>query len=341
MSESYRIRTITDLLGVIPTMVGYQPAEQAVVIGVRDTGLSVTASARLLDLTDAGAAMIADEFTRAEATRAVVAVYTDDAATATAALDSLTGALHGQALDVAAAYQIGADDYRDLLDPTAPARDRREITESTAALQMLVEHGAAPASITEALPGPAATAERDRAAAAAAAHAAQNIDNPRRFALATWRGTVAGMLDDAEVYGELAQMLTDTRVRDAVLVATVPGLPFDLPARMIDAADDDPEVDQAAEQAVAAIVDPARAVAPDETVQDAIDTLGRVIAHTPTSANAWALWALLTWWKGNSGLAREAATRARSINPDHRLAGLVLAAIAARLAPGWVRAIQR
>jgi len=138
-------------------------------------------------------------------------------------------------------------------------------------------------------------------------------------------------------WGRLEAGLDDRRVRDAVLVALVPGT-GDLAERSVAAGDDD--LDGALGAAMAKIIDPAQAVTPPEPATAAhVAALEGVVAHGRAGAQAPALTllALLSWWQGDGARARVLLDGALDSDPGYRLAVLLDDALGAAIPPGWVR----
>ncbi len=221
--------------------------------------------------------MLAVHIANDRAASAVLALYTDDRQEADRALASMTEALHGQAVDVQDAVQVSAAGYVDMHAPAAVVRPLSDVTSSVLAAEM-VALGVAPVRDragllpAEARPEAQATARR-----AAEKHAAKSVDEQTTHALATWRLALTGLVGGPGVYGELAQMLTHTKVRDAALLSMVAGVDPDTVTET--AAGNAP--DEATGRAVAAIVDPKVGERPGAAADAAADLLAQIVAHVP------------------------------------------------------------
>lgn len=163
--------------------------------------------------------------------------------------------------------------------------------------------------------------------------------------VAAWRRAVAEQLDrpagpTAAALGRLEAGLTDARVRDAVLVALVPGQ-GDLPERCVRGERPSREDDAGLGRALALVVDPLSGVAapPAATrVHEAV--LEAVVAHGERGRQAAALTllGLLAWWRGDGARAQILLERAIGDDDGYRLALLLADALAQGVPPGWVRA---
>lgn len=141
--------------------------------------------------------------------------------------------------------------------------------------------------------------------------------------------------------GRIEASLADVRVRDAVLLALVPGT-GDLPERSLVGAREHPdgEVAHGTSDALGAIIDTRRGVPPEDSLAAAgAEVLERVVAHARAEhrAPALTLLALLAWWQADGTRAGVLLERALEADPAHRLAHLLGDALAGGLAPGWVR----
>ncbi|AEE46292.1 DUF4192 domain-containing protein [Cellulomonas fimi] len=142
----------------------------------------------------------------------------------------------------------------------------------------------------------------------------------------------------AAPWGHLEAGLRDRRVRDAVLVSFVGG-DDDLPERSVQVEPLAPAVHAEVGAAVAAIVDPARSTPPPPSPCAGERALEQVVAHGRTGhqAPALTLLAVLAWWRGDGARAAVLLDRALEDEPQHTLALLVHALLAAAVAPGWLR----
>ncbi|PZR53803.1 hypothetical protein DNL40_06690 [Xylanimonas oleitrophica] len=185
-------------------------------------------------------------------------------------------------------------------------------------------------------PVPAAAVPGDAVPGSASA-----LHDWRRRSYGAWLDAVRAASRDAQVpvavLGRLAAALDDTPVRDAVLLWCVPGCD-DLASATAVGEDG---TGARTSDALAAVVDPARARRPDEQrLQAAVTVLEAVVAHAAVRRTAppLTLLAFLAWWSGEGGRAAHRVGEALEVDPEHRLAGLVDAALTAAVPPGWVRA---
>lgn len=165
----------------------------------------------------------------------------------------------------------------------------------------------------------------------------------RAAAVAAWRRAVDEQRNrlggpTAAALGRVEAGLADLRVRDAVLVALVPGQ-GGLPERYVvgerpDSADDD---DLA--RAVALLVDPRRGVpAPPAATRWHEAVLEAVVAHgdRERQAPALTLLGLLAWWRGDGARAQVLLERAIRDDAEYRLALLLADTSSRAVSPGWV-----
>jgi Domain of unknown function (DUF4192) len=166
----------------------------------------------------------------------------------------------------------------------------------------------------------------------------------RAHGLGTWRDQVRSVQrgearPGPAVLGRLLASLRDVVVRDAVLLTLVAGT-GDLAERSLDAAPGPGAVTDRVAAALGAIVSPREGVPPDpEAHADASAVLHLVVAHAtgPDRAPALTLLGLLAWWHGDGARAGVLLERALQADAAYRLAHLVMEALTAGLAPGWVR----
>ncbi|WP_407343832.1 DUF4192 domain-containing protein [Pengzhenrongella phosphoraccumulans] len=168
----------------------------------------------------------------------------------------------------------------------------------------------------------------------------------RADGMAAWREAVersrtGGPGAPPALLGRIEAALIDVRVRDAVLLALVPGT-GDLPERTLVGSPGRPvgEIAHSTSDALDAIMDVRRGIAPDEELARAgVEVLEAVVAHTRTAdqAAALTLLALIAWWQADGARAGVLLGRALDGDPDHRLALLLTEALARGLSPGWIR----
>lgn len=173
------------------------------------------------------------------------------------------------------------------------------------------------------------------------------LEQWRRDGVAAWRRAVAEQLDrdggpTAAALGRLEAGLADLRVRDAVLVALVPGQ-GDLPERCVTGERPGAEDDAALGRALALVVDPLDGVpAPPAATRVHEAVLEAVVAHGERGGQAPAatLLGLLAWWRGDGARASILLDRALADDDGYRLALLVAQSLACGVPPGWVRATR-
>ena len=178
-----------------------------------------------------------------------------------------------------------------------------------------------------------------------AAGSDEGLERWRLDSVRAWRRAVADAADGAApvgaaALGRLEAGLTDARVRDAVLVALVPGTGA-LPERSVLGARTSAEADTGLADALALIVDPGVGVRPPTGATRVHErVLERVVAHgeRQRQAPALTLLALLAWWRGDGARAQLLLARALECDPTHRLARLIDSALDQGVPPGWVRA---
>lgn len=167
----------------------------------------------------------------------------------------------------------------------------------------------------------------------------------RTDSVRAWRRAVAEAADTrapagGAALGRLEAGLADARVRDAVLVALVPGTGT-LPERSVLGARTSPEADAGLADALALVMDPAVGVRPPTAATRVHErVLERVVAHGERGrqAPALTLLALLAWWRGDGARAQLLLVRALDADPSYRLAHLIDDAVGQGVPPGWVRA---
>jgi len=353
-----KVKNPRDLFSVVPYALGYQPEESIVVICVRQAGsLGMIARTSLSDLPNSKCCieigeMIAQNAAKDDTVQAFVVIYCR-------ANDEFT--LHGykkQARHFADALQpipsetwvIGAERYFHVdrqYCKNCPAEGfpvaELENTEASAAL---VFRGYAPAKSRDAyvrLPQPADS--QCHAAQAAETKFGQEkatavgVPSWRQKALTAWQKMLKQSAQNKSIspklLGLIGAALTDTAMRDAILISCLPG--------GIAAAKtvvDNPTADQQAAQVLAAVVGDENPKPPD-LVQHraATTTLEAVAAHvsTPSKTAPLTLLAFLAWWAGDGTRAATRVGEALAIDPDYRLAVTLAGAIGSHLQPGWIK----
>jgi hypothetical protein len=366
-TDVLRLAEPRELLALVPHLLGFHPHDSAVVVSLRGARgrLGVVARVDLDDVADQRhgpqvARSLATHLDRDGARRAVLVVYADPG------VPGASGRVQAAASHVAEAFDVpfggvdvllvGGGGYR-CLDcdeaccppdghPLDDLRSTRANAEMVLAGSVVAPSRGAVARIPAA-PEPArraaARARRRRAAthAKAVATGPDAVARWRLEQLALWRRLVAGATAAPGVgpapalLGRLEAGLADRRVRDAVLVALLPGTGT-LAERALTRAglDEDGEV----RDAVGRLVDPATADAPGDDVRPAESVLEAVVAHGRRrgQAPALTLLGLLAWWRGDGARGGLLVDRALTDEPDYRLARLLRGALDAGLAPGWV-----
>ncbi|MBO0920956.1 DUF4192 domain-containing protein [Cellulomonas sp. zg-ZUI222] len=364
-----RIHEPRELLALVPHLLGFQPRDSAVAVSLRGARGRVGLVARV-DLPDLADVLHGPQVARALAThldrdgarRAVLVLYT--AGSAGGAGDGVDAAVAhvAEAFDVpfggVEVVVVDRTTYRCLScdDGCCPPGGRPlSDLESTRAGAEMVLAGSVVAHDRQAL-GHVATAPGDVRRAVGRvrrrrteARTRATADGPGALArwrletLAAWRALVT---DDAPqprrasraaLLGRVEAGLHDRRVRDAVLVAALPGS-GSLPERVLarGGADEDAEL----RTAVGRLVDPAEGLPPGDEVAAVRRALQDVVAHGRRGAQAPAttLLATLAWWEGDGARAAVLLGRALQDDPAYRLAHLLRTALDAGLAPGWARA---
>ncbi|MDO8148833.1 DUF4192 domain-containing protein [Isoptericola sp. b515] len=365
--DTVRLRDAHDLLAAVPYRLGFRPTESVVLACVTASGrLGLVARVGLPDLAGPGDVTAGLEpLTRAVAdvdpTFCLLALYT--AGEVAAAMDRVEAVRRVVAPTVEVdRWLVTPHGYRGLdCDDVACCPPGGF---PTAAL----EHGPVGAahvlagraladSAEEAFRLPAATA----AARGLAARAARRRESARpttgdEEAARRWRGeawsawrSALGQVDDdpaadpalgPALLGRVGAGLADRRVRDAALLSLLPR-GDEATAATVEGVEDD---EAGAARAMASVVDPDHAVAPDPArLRRGAVVLEQVVAHVPRRLQAppLTLLAFLAWWQGDGPRAARRVEGALAVDATYRLARLVHGAVSAGLPPGWVRADQR
>ena len=362
-----RLSEPRELLALVPHLLGFHPDDSAVAVSLRAPRGRVGLVARvdLADLADAEhgpqvARSLVTHLDRDGARRVVLVVY---AARGVEDERVEAAASHAhEAFDLpfggAQVLVVGRDTYRCLACDAGccpPAgRPRSDLQATRAGAEMVLAGSVVAAGRAELghVPGAATPARRAvarvrRRRAQARLHALaagpSDVGRWRTGSLAAWRALVrsvegadAGPVTRIALLGRVEAGLEDRRVRDAVLVAAIPGV-GSLPDRAL--AHAGPAEDAELREAVARLVDPREAAPPDAAVAAHRRALEDVVAHGRRGAQAPAttLLATLAWWQGDGARASVLLDRALQDDPAYRLALLLRTAVDAGLAPGWVR----
>jgi len=370
-TTTIRVNEPRELLAYLPHQLGFRPRDSAVAVSLRPPRGQVGLVARV-DLADLGDLEAGPQVARGlvahlgadRAARAVLVLYTDDdprmpgptRARARAAAEHFREAAYALLGDVvvwvvtAAGYlALDCDD-----DECCPRNGRplREL-ESTAVGAHMVLAGSSVADSRDDLARiPLARADARRAVARvdarwrlrgerALAQGADELQEWREQSISAWRVEVAAAQAGttprgASALGRLVAALADRTVRDAVLVALVPGT-GDLAERSV-------REDRAASSsemaaAIGVIVDPRSAVEPPtEATEVHVRVLERVVAHgrRGQQAPSLTLLGLIAWWQGDGTRARMLLERALGEDPTYTLAQLLDSTVSIT-PPGWMR----
>lgn len=165
----------------------------------------------------------------------------------------------------------------------------------------------------------------------------------REESVAAWRSAVAHAGDAATgraaPWGRLEAGLGDRRVRDAVLVALVPGT-GDLAERCVRGVVPHPDDDAAMGIAMRRIMDPVDGVLPPvEECRLHERALESVVAHgrTKDQAPSLTLLAVLSWWRGDGARTQMLLEQALAQDPEYRLAVMLGHLVANAVGPGWAQ----
>lgn len=363
-----RMREARELLALVPHRLGFRPRDSVVAVSLRAprgrVGLVVRVDLPHLADPHQGPALarrLLAYLGRDDAESGVLVLYTDDdprgvAGPAQRAARHFRDAAEPSLGDVPAWVVTDTGYFSlDCVDDCCPPGGRPLVDlDSTQIGAQLVLAGSAVAdSRADIARIRSAGAERRRTVA----RARRRWETHREEALVCGPGAVASWRLDSVVawrevvrrvsaadgagrrvpWGRLEAGLDDRLVRDAVLVALVPGTD-DLAERVVAAGSDG--LDDALGAAMAKIIDPSRAVDPPEPETTAHEAaLEGVVAHGRAGAQAPALTllALLAWWRGDGARAGVLLDRALAAEPGYRLAALLGDALGAGIPPGWVR----
>jgi len=356
-----KVRNPRDLFSILPYALGYQPEESILVICLREQGgLGMIARTSLVDLEDNKCCvelskMVAHSAAADNTGRAFVVVYCR-------ATDEFT--LHGykkQAKQFAHAlkpipvetwiinsevfYRIDCEEHGCCPPGGFPVSDLAE-TEASAAL---VYRGYAPSRNRDdylRLPQPA-PGNVEAANLAASRFASEKRRNTapitwRQKAFITWQNAVELTAQDKaippKVLGVLGAALTDTTMRDAVLLSCLP----DGAITANEIIENAKAAHQTAADLMARVVgdDELVPIAPDhQLIRNAAIVLEAVAAHATElrQPGPLTLLAFLAWWGGDGTRANARVRQALAITKDYQLASTLAAAIENRLLPGWIR----
>ena len=368
--STLRVCEPRELLALIPHQLGFRPVRSAVAVSLRPprgrVGLVIRVD--LADLAEQGdgrrlARALVSHLDRDGAYRCVLVVYTS--------ADPRTGADPRVADAVAHFREAASDPFGDVpvwvvtdrgylaLDCDEPCcppggRPLLELEGTQVGAQMVLAGSAVAGSRDDvARIRPAGSDARKAVARVRRRWVARRetavsdgtLERWRLEAVRAWRRAVAEAGDPrahigGAALGRLEAGLRDTRVRDAVLVALVPGS-GSLAERSVLGTRTSAEADTGLAEALALVVDPTLGVRPPVGATRVHErVLERVVAHGERGrqAPALTLLALLAWWRGDGARAQILVARALECDADHRLARLIDDAVGQGVPPGWVRA---
>ena len=374
MEPVVTMREPRDLLALVPYQLGFRPEASAVVVSLRGSRSRVGLVARvdLADLADPrhGDQVARDVITHVVgdgAVRAVIVLYPgtdpDPDRGGTAVPLARLRAAGEHLLGELTAWVVGPTGWwgEGCTDPGCcppGGRPLEDLDSAPIGARMVFEGVAvAPSRTALADVAPAGRAARKSARGARDRWRAraEAVDGPeaayrwRRAGLDAWLAEldrVAGGPDPTDaggptgpaVAGRIEAALTDTLVRDAVLVSFVPDTERaqDLLVGGVD--------DAVVGAALRSIIDPEYALTPEpDRVRAATAVLTQVVAHAPRDrrAPAQTLLAILAWWSGDGARANLFIDQALARRPDYRLALLIRDALVTGMPPGWIARDRR
>jgi len=330
------IRGPGELVALVPSLLGFEPADSVVVVLVREHGnLATLMRVDLADLLSDDAIEIAlgmaREAAHESARLAVGLAYAQDELAGRLALEPVVAAL-ADTVGTVEEWVVADGRYfcPRCTDPRCCPPGGRDVPAVGAggdpcdALRWRV--GADPGvtradSATRRLCGRAATRWERRAE--------RDLAGWRRTSCRTWLAALDSGASGPAPLGRLAAGLADVRVRDAVLLALVPQA-----ERAVEDALEGRD-SRAVGDALGAGMRPQRRPDPDRT--DSLVALAHaLLAHAPARlcAAPAAVLAVVAWWEGEASEARAWCTIALDHDPGYRLALLVLALINAEAEAG-------
>jgi hypothetical protein len=340
-----------ELLAALPYILGFIPVESIVVVGIRTGGelgavMRVDRADCLVDdVLGPMARSLEAQLARDGAVSVVLVSYTDadvrvscDAADALRAyVEPAVARIDAWAVTQGRYFAPGCADAA-----CCPAA-------GTVVPQCLILGASAPSRVWRATGshersrsawGSAPAPARRRCSRAADRWLSRRAANPeswRRESFERWRrvltsgGVNALDLVGADL-GKLIAGLSDVRVRDAVIVALIPGA-IDVVPDVLDGVTS-PRVASALDS----VLDPRHGMpcgSPEAAAMK--DALSQCVTHCrrKEAAPILTLHALVEWWTGEMEAALSLTTAAMESQPDYRLAGLVRATIVSGILPGW------
>ena len=358
-----KIQNPTDLLSVVPLTLGYQPAESMLVICIRHNGgLGMVARTSLSDIHCLKAAnqiseMVSRNAVEDGAEQAFIVYYTSDTGEqAKQHLRNLTQVFQGrlESQDVECqvwliddtGYQHLVCDYDDCCPPNGyPLID----LESTAVRATLVYQGYAAADSRAAYLKLKKASEKDRKLAQ---EGAVRFEERKKGRAVNWRfEALTAWLFASElvrhketipprVLGMLGAALTETTVRDAVLMACIPG-GLSTAAALLE---EHREATHTTREILESIVRIDDAIAPSsELCRTATQVLSAVAAHAdgPRCVVPLTLLGFLAWWSGDGTRANTRLEEATLLDSEYQFAQVLTRVQRQYLRPGWLRARAR
>ena len=368
--STLRVSEPRELLALIPHQLGFRPAHSVVAVSLRPprgrVGLVIRVD--LADLAEKGdgrrlARALVSHLDRDGAHRCVLVVYTPaaprggSAPRVAAAVEHFREAASAPFGEVPV-WVVTEEGYLalDCAESCCPVGGRplAELEGTQVGAQMVLAGSAVAGSREDVARIRPAGGDARKAVArvrrrwVARRHAATSeeaLEQWRLESIRAWRRAVAEAADASlhiggSALGRLEAGLADTRVRDGVLVALVPGTGT-LAERSVLGRCTSPEADTGLADALALVVDPSAGVMPPAGATRVHErTLERVVAHGERTrqAPALTLLALIAWWRGDGARAQLLLAGAFESDPSYRLAHLIDDAVGQGVPPGWVRA---
>ena len=337
MTVTVRVSDTREVLAAIAYNLGFHPTESIVVVSLRGPrhALGLTARIDLIDA-DQAAATLAGHLVQDGADAAVIVAYTQDGDQAHDATLFVDDALNAAGIGPVGVWWVTATDSLPI-NPQRPGESahtgRALDLEATVIAATMVTHGRFVRSSRGAIAiTPAPIQAQAIAAQAAATWQTEPTPTGRATSLRLWRDALHSE-PSPQIAGLLAAALRDILVRDAILCDVIGD--HDVATHVAAGTQSG-----AVGPTLGKVIDPIAGTAPDkDTTQPAADLLAHVAAHTPSAA-ALTLLAILAWWAGDGTRANVYLEATHQIDPDYRLAALVSHALAAGMAPGWIRRNQ-
>jgi hypothetical protein len=352
MTPTIKVTSPADMLSIVPSVLGYMPANALVVVCVRDARIAFSAVSNLTTLDSprqiaSAIRAVAAQASKAAVSRAFVILYPAAGILTNAARTVAARFVHSLDTDhsiTAAAFVVGKASYWSLgcADATCCHTDRRPITDldSTTARAEAVYAGTAPAASREdALRIPRAAGTDLRSAAVlydVERHAMSRRHYPAvRYDIADQHMrkllTVTGAgLPTASLCGVVAATMTNKDGRDACLLRIVNHV----------TRTKRPLTTEGIEASLKALVDTASAESLDfDRMNTVIEALRAVIAAAPEPSDTvgpLTLLALVYWWSGQPSAGSRYVTEALAIDPAYTLARLVDGLFRYSIPPAWL-----